>query len=640
MRPNTSTMFKTKSNVDADSVKMSFDENSLGFLMDVMTNLYEDPTGAPLREYSSNARDSHIDAGKADVPIEVTLPTQFNRTFKVQDFGLGMSVDDLFNVYSKYGYSTKRESNLATGMLGLGSKSGLTYTDQFTVTAVKDGVKTMAVVTRGEDGAGSIKIMDTSQTDECNGVTVSIPVHNVDVFRSKARNFFRWWTPGTVLVDGEEPEPVSEDPLEIDGDIFIHKQHVITEDYVVMGEVAYPVGNRLSQGLPWGYRVAAYVPMGAVNFPPNREGLQYTKRTEDVLKDIARRRDEGIRKAAEADIVNAATYTDALRASMTWGELLRNSRPEYKGERIPMQIEHSEGFFYFDFDQYRNRLIPTKRITDRNFVNSVLIKDFTNVNLSVQNRQKIKAYFEQEGIDETKFIASENPVGDKWGDDLTVVSWDDIKTIRLNSGGVTRNRAPSQMFDIFDVNGPKRVHRDDIDDSDIILVSPADMNTSKRYFITRQDLTTLFPKATFVLLATNRWDKFKREVENVRGLGEAVADYRKVFEKSLNDFQYTELAMGVYQMDVFKHLDDSKVDDPELKAIVRQVNNSVSRRTEYNSLTKVERTALARTPSLPSRDDKFQDMLDRYPFLQYASRRADMDHMHDYINLFYEKENK
>ena len=48
-----------------DRTAMTFDENAIAHLMSVLTDLYSDPTLAVVREYSTNARDAQIAAGKA-----------------------------------------------------------------------------------------------------------------------------------------------------------------------------------------------------------------------------------------------------------------------------------------------------------------------------------------------------------------------------------------------------------------------------------------------------------------------------------------------------------------------------------------------------------------------------------------------
>src|SRR5688500_12467525 len=98
---------------------MTFDENAISHLMSVLTDLYSDPELAVIREYATNAWDSHISAGNTD-PIQITLPNPMNPMFTIQDFGVGLSVDELTNHLTKYGWSSKRDNDDEVGMLGLG----------------------------------------------------------------------------------------------------------------------------------------------------------------------------------------------------------------------------------------------------------------------------------------------------------------------------------------------------------------------------------------------------------------------------------------------------------------------------------------------------------------------------------------
>jgi len=59
-------------------------------------------------------------------------------------------------VYARYGASTKRGTNDQVGAFGLGCKSAFTLGQQFVVTAVKDGQRTVALFAGGGDRAGGL----------------------------------------------------------------------------------------------------------------------------------------------------------------------------------------------------------------------------------------------------------------------------------------------------------------------------------------------------------------------------------------------------------------------------------------------------------------------------------------------------
>lgn len=286
MKPNTIQEVHHVGATEED-VRMTIDQASMVHIMTLLTDLYSDPRMAVIREYSTNAYDSNIEADNS-APIIVTLPTDLKPELTIQDHGIGLNVDDIKKVYSLYGASTKRDSNLVNGMLGLGCKSGLTYALSFNVTAVKGGVKTMAMVTKDNDGVGTIKIMDTVGTDEPNGVKISIPIqtHHVHSFRDKAQVFYKYWRAGTVLIDGEEPDyhfentGGDESALWLDDDIVVLKDSGASQ--IIMGNVAYPW--RHQQEFP--HTIIANVPIGSIDFTPSREAMHETDLTKATCKTV------------------------------------------------------------------------------------------------------------------------------------------------------------------------------------------------------------------------------------------------------------------------------------------------------------------------------------------------------------------
>ena len=158
--------------------------------------------------------DAHIEAGQ-DRPIEVTIGKRGSQlslpVFKVQDWGTGLSREDIEQIYSQYGASTKRGSNDAVGMLGIGCKSALAYTDQFIVTSVKGGELIVVSVALDENGRGTMTVLEMGDaSDRPDGTTVEIPMKADNEMLHKAEWFFRFWERGTVLLNGVEPTPIWE----------------------------------------------------------------------------------------------------------------------------------------------------------------------------------------------------------------------------------------------------------------------------------------------------------------------------------------------------------------------------------------------------------------------------------------------
>lgn len=268
--------------MDSTVMTISSDHYDAAMVLQSMTDLYAYKMLAPIREIPCNAADAHAEAGQTR-PVEVRLPSLLHPQFVVQDWGTGLNWDDFVNIFAKFGRSTKRETNDQTGMLGFGCKSPLTYCLSFTVVGIKNGVKTVAVVSKGDNGIGEIKMLDEYQTDEPNGVTVTMPVaqKDIDQFNEQAIGFFRFWREG-VLVNGEPPK-VIEPILELDPDLWVidSSNHTRQRSYIVQGNVPYPYDT--PTGLP---ATVAWVDIGSVSFPPSREALQDDDRTKSALETV------------------------------------------------------------------------------------------------------------------------------------------------------------------------------------------------------------------------------------------------------------------------------------------------------------------------------------------------------------------
>lgn len=103
-----------------ESIEMSLDMDSAQILMQMLSkNLYSDAIGSTIREVTSNALDSHRRLGIND-PVVVSFEMNANNDyqFSVEDFGIGLDDEDVKNIISKYGKSTKRDSNTELGMMG------------------------------------------------------------------------------------------------------------------------------------------------------------------------------------------------------------------------------------------------------------------------------------------------------------------------------------------------------------------------------------------------------------------------------------------------------------------------------------------------------------------------------------------
>ena len=256
------------------------------------SGLYANKIRAIIRELSCNAVDSHIAAGKQDTPFDVHLPNQLEPWFAIRDYGTGLNHDQVTNIYTTYFESTKTNSNEFIGALGLGSKSPFSYTDNFTVTAVKDGVKGIYTAFINEQGVPSIALMTSEQTDEPSGVEVKFSVNerwDFSKFKDEARSVYTYFSLRPV-VSGDSTFAFRDVEYETK-DIIpgVHSYKNNGRAVAIMGNIAYPI--ELPQGSDVGglnhllqCGLEMHFAIGELDFQASREGLSYIPQTVEAIK--------------------------------------------------------------------------------------------------------------------------------------------------------------------------------------------------------------------------------------------------------------------------------------------------------------------------------------------------------------------
>ena len=280
------------------------------------SGLYANKIRAVIRELSCNAVDSHAAAGKKDTPFDVHLPNAIEPWFAIRDYGTGLSHEQVTNIYTTYFESTKTASNEFIGALGLGSKSPFSYTDNFTVTAVKDGKKGIYSAFINAEGVPSIAQMMTEDTDEPAGVEVKFSVNQTYDFRKfydEARVVYKYFGLRPVIAGYNDFK--FEDVTYETKDIISGVHSVNSRQSVaVMGNIAYPIdvpnaesalgelGKLLACGLEMHFAI------GELDFQASREGLSYIPQTIESIK----RKLEAVNAQLAVHIAQEANAIDCL----------------------------------------------------------------------------------------------------------------------------------------------------------------------------------------------------------------------------------------------------------------------------------------------------------------------------------------
>ena len=317
---------QTALEVGENAIPMRLDDASAVFLMDALGKLYSRPAQAVLREYLSNAVDAHKAKGGKLPPIQVTIPVYEGEVLTIRDFGKGMSEEEFSTILSRYGASTKRDSNEMIGGFGLGAKSGFALQNQFFMTSYQHGHGLKVKIYKDTLNRGFVEVMERFQTNEPDGmlVEIAIPKGNLGelsrVSLYKDFIFFLGYSPEEVTVTWTGDAYLVRDIVQksvYDTNIFTNLELAGTtvgwvgNDYsngrgffALIGKVAYKIdisflnslkfSNKLNkdfaEALDFLSQFSRFhvidIPIGSVDMPSAREELTYSERTLKTLNAV------------------------------------------------------------------------------------------------------------------------------------------------------------------------------------------------------------------------------------------------------------------------------------------------------------------------------------------------------------------
>lgn len=283
--------------MDAESIAVMIENSRDGF--------YSNKRLAPIREYATNARDAHFVKGTPERPIVITLPCQLEPELRIRDFGNGLTMDELTDIYFKYWKSTKRESNDQNGCLGIGAKSAFAYAPVYTVVSRCKGMITIA--TGQKNGFADIISHTENTGGEEDGMEIIIPIEQIDIdkFVVEALDFFKYWDIRPIFKNvSDERLTATFAPHDVKPFLFGNgwavrpagQGHV--ESRAVMGFVPYHIDwqqvrsnltTELHQKISGIFTfleenlTTLTFSNGSLSFTPNRESLQYNDLTINAI---------------------------------------------------------------------------------------------------------------------------------------------------------------------------------------------------------------------------------------------------------------------------------------------------------------------------------------------------------------------
>lgn len=190
-----------------DVAQMRFDTTKQAKLFHMLSSsLYSDKPASIIRELCSNCHDSHIMAGKTNVPFVLTAPTFEHPFLSVKDSGVGLSAEEALATILCYLGSNKDTSDEFIGGWGIGAKSPFSYAKNYQVIVTKNGIRAEFSCWKDEHGLPSRALIDNSPTNEPNGVEVIVPIEVEDIrrFCSAISSYMEWTNYNVKAFNGEQ----------------------------------------------------------------------------------------------------------------------------------------------------------------------------------------------------------------------------------------------------------------------------------------------------------------------------------------------------------------------------------------------------------------------------------------------------
>lgn len=298
-----------KSNVevkgDISRNAVGIDTSDLNFILTIIsTKLYSKPIESFVREITSNAWDSHVEAGTTDpvvISINNSITNSDNLKVSIQDFGVGLSPERFEKVFKKAGSSTKRDSNDQIGGFGIGRFSALSVSDMVHILSNYNGTQYTYLMYK--DGSDiNIDLALESPTTEPNGLIFSLDIPKKDwsVLKGGIINQLRYFD--NVFVQGDYDRGFNQTFNDIQ--IQTYNTFLISSKFpdndkntLLLGKVAYPIDrNELLKYVENDYekdvvnnitgidkRISVKFNIGELQVTPNREQLLYDSHTARVI---------------------------------------------------------------------------------------------------------------------------------------------------------------------------------------------------------------------------------------------------------------------------------------------------------------------------------------------------------------------
>ena len=372
----------------------SIDTEDMRYIASLLRNNYSNPLLATIREIVANA----LDVTKSK-KVEIQLPTQIEPNFIVRDYGCGLSEEDMMGLYTKYGKSTKRDSNNAIGGFGIGRFAPLSYTDSFIVRSVHKGHKHSYIIRVDEHDDTIVSQIESTKTKEADGIYVQVGIKKEDI--SEFFKIFKktlWYRQSEIQLLNENWGDKSMGKALESNEIFdLYSQNRYWEDkshygdypYVLMGGIPYKV-NESDEWFMFKCGVVYKAEIGEFKLHHSRESLEYNPQVKEALKKASQKMFDKLNAELGSQMDKAETFYEA-------SEIMHKAMETYR-ERFGQKLKVSSA----KFKDVNGELFPKKWLSSTTHITAR-----ENGNLSFSNSRY--SYMDYTPNEDTIYIYDDNP---------------------------------------------------------------------------------------------------------------------------------------------------------------------------------------------------------------------------------------
>lgn len=315
------------SSLTGEETSFAIDATSSHIFEILRDKQYSNGKESLVREIIANAKDSHAEAGKSDVPIRIWLNTNY---LTIQDFGVGLSPERMDTVYRHYGRSSKRNSNEQQGFYGIGAKSFFSYATSASITSIYNGIKYEYVAYINDTGVGAIPLISQEPTDEGNGVSIKIPIQSrhFTEFRGYVQKYAQFMDPTPEILGDNIYGPTEPPKVTLEGTGWkMFARSDLSQYNVLLDGIPYKYDvdyDKRIHGVTFIFKTGQLIPSAT------REALTVCQKNEDAINAASKIFKAEIIETTKSAIENSNDLAEVISAIDSAKKFFGSTQEEWK----------------------------------------------------------------------------------------------------------------------------------------------------------------------------------------------------------------------------------------------------------------------------------------------------------------------